>query len=94
MSRRYVQVIDGDEVPLTSEEITALEAKDAADTDEFMRRHIRQVRDAKLAATDWTQVPDAPVSASDWTAYRQALRDITDHANFPNITDEDWPVEP
>jgi hypothetical protein len=26
--------------------------------------------------------------------YRQALRDITDHVNFPYLADEDWPVKP
>lgn len=28
------------------------------------------------------------------TAYRQALRDITDHVNFPYLNDADWPVKP
>jgi hypothetical protein len=28
------------------------------------------------------------------TSYRQALRDITNHANWPNLNDEDWPTKP
>jgi hypothetical protein len=28
------------------------------------------------------------------TSYRQALRDITSHANWPNLTDADWPTKP
>lgn len=27
-------------------------------------------------------------------AYRQALRDITSHVNFPFLNEEDWPVKP
>ena len=30
----------------------------------------------------------------DWIAYRQALRDITSHANWPNLSDGDWPTKP
>ena len=26
--------------------------------------------------------------------YRQALRDITTHSNWPNLNPEDWPVKP
>ena len=26
--------------------------------------------------------------------YRQALRDITGHDNWPNLSDSDWPVKP
>ena len=28
------------------------------------------------------------------TTYRQALRDITAHADFPYLVDSDWPVKP
>jgi len=28
------------------------------------------------------------------TAYRQALRDITSHANWPHLEDADWPTKP
>jgi len=28
------------------------------------------------------------------TTYRQALRDITDHSNWPNLQEADWPVKP
>jgi len=26
--------------------------------------------------------------------YRQALRDITTHPNWPNLEESDWPVKP
>ena len=54
----------------------------------------RNKRNALLAETDWTQVADAPVDATAWATYRQALRDITSHANWPNLSDDDWPVKP
>ena len=53
----------------------------------------RTTRDAKLAETDWTGMSDVTM-ASDMTTYRQALRDITSHANFPNLEDADWPEAP
>lgn len=37
---------------------------------------VRRERNARLAASDWTQVADAPVDQSAWAAYRQALRDL------------------
>jgi len=54
---------------------------------------VRATRDAKLAETDWTALTDVTM-AVEMAAYRQALRDITDHANFPNLEDSDWPVAP
>jgi len=52
---------------------------------------VRRERDALLKASDWTQLPDAPVNQEAWAAYRQALRDLTDHVNFPNLSADDWP---
>ncbi len=37
---------------------------------------MRLARDARLAASDWTQLADAPVDRAAWAAYRQALRDF------------------
>lgn len=51
---------------------------------------VRQDRDTKLTASDWTQVADAPVDKAAWATYRQALRDIPTQAGFP-LTIE-WPV--
>ena len=53
---------------------------------------VRIARNQALAASDWTQVADAPVDRAAWADYRQALRDITSQADFPeNII---WPTEP
>ena len=32
--------------------------------------------------------------SSEMATYRQALRDITTHENWPNLEDADWPTEP
>lgn len=53
---------------------------------------VRAERNAKLAASDWTQVADAPVDKAAWATYRQALRDISTQTGFPwEVT---WPTEP
>lgn len=51
---------------------------------------VRTQRDAKLAETDWMGLSDVTMTA-EMAAYRQALRDITTHANFPYLQDSDWP---
>ena len=54
----------------------------------------RTKRNMLLSASDWTQVADAPVDATAWATYRQALRDITTHTNWPHLSESDWPVKP
>ena len=53
----------------------------------------RATRDAKLAETDFYALSDVTMS-SEMTTYRQALRDITGHDNWPNLGDDDWPTKP
>ena len=56
-------------------------------------RDLRQVRNAKLVETDWTQSRDVTLSNdSAWATYRQALRDITDSAT--SLDDVTWPTAP
>ena len=54
---------------------------------------VRADRDSKLAETDFYALSDVTMSA-EMATYRQALRDITDHANFPYLTESDWPIKP
>jgi len=54
---------------------------------------VRRQRNGKLAETDFYALSDVTMSA-EMTTYRQALRDITDHANFPYLEDADWPTKP
>ena len=60
----------------------------------------RAERDRRLAATDYMALSDVSMSA-EMTTYRQSLRDITSHANWPNLasadmdgTGGDWPTKP
>jgi len=53
----------------------------------------RTTRDAKLAETDFYALSDVTMSSA-MTTYRQALRDLPDHSNWPNLEDADWPTKP
>ncbi len=53
----------------------------------------RKKRNELLAATDYFALSDVIMSDS-MQLYRQKLRDITGHANWPNLVDDDWPVKP
>jgi len=59
---------------------------------------VRTRRDSLLEETDWVVVKYTELGEAipaEWTTYRQALRDITTHANFPHLNDdEDWPAKP
>lgn len=94
MTRIHVSTYGG-ERPFTPEEeaeADAMEAEYEAGADDRAAAEVRTERDAKLAATDWTQVADAPVSQEDWAAYRALLRSIPEQEGFPN--EVTWPVEP
>ena len=69
------------------------EAAYQADLDAKAAASVRSTRDAKIAETDWMALTDVTMS-TEMAAYRQALRDITTHANFPNLQDSDWPTKP
>ncbi len=55
---------------------------------------IRKQRDELLAKSDWVVIKAIEQGTQvepEWTIYRQALRDITDNPEFPNV---DLPVHP
>ena len=57
----------------------------------------RAKRESFLFDSDWTQVPDSPLTDSkktEWATYRQALRDLPTHSNWPVLADSDWPTMP
>ena len=54
---------------------------------------VRTKRDGLLADTDWHGMSDVTMTDA-MTSYRQALRDITTHSDFPNLADDDWPTAP
>ena len=60
----------------------------------------RERRNHLLEETDWMAGSDVTMT-NEWKTYRQALRDITKHSNWPNLklggpgTEEtDWPAKP
>ena len=58
---------------------------------------LKMHRENMLQGSDWTQLPDSPLSDSkkaEWGVYRQGLRDITSHENWPEITLADFPSAP
>ena len=62
-----------------------------------MAESTRQKRNQELKDSDWSVGSDSPLTEAQkelWRTYRQELRDITTHANFPNLAIEDWPEPP
>ena len=53
----------------------------------------RSTRNNKLAETDFYALSDVTMSSA-MTTYRQALRDLPTHDNWPNLEDADWPTKP
>ena len=53
----------------------------------------RQIRDRLIGETDWWAMSDRTMTAEQ-TAYRQALRDISTHSNWPHLEISDWPTKP
>ena len=59
--------------------------------------NVRAHRDRLLSETDWVVVMHTEKGTNiplEWETYRQALRDITSHVNFPYLAEEDWPTKP
>jgi len=85
---------------MTSEEQAAAAAAVDAQTAANNRTH----RNALLAESDWMVIRSQETSTTldaDWATYRQALRDIPTHSNWPDLaypspdgSDGDWPLAP
>jgi len=79
-------------------------AKVVTASNNHMASFNRSDRNSRLAKCDWvvTKALESGGSVpSDWATYRTALRNITTHANWPNLVSPDldgsggdWPVEP
>lgn len=73
--------------------VTDKTSDETQDYDDGVAEANRARRDGLLSDTDFHALSDVTMSAA-MTTYRQALRDITDHANWPNLADSDWPAKP
>lgn len=74
---------------MTADEIATRDAETAVKN--------RAIRNTLLDNSDWTQMNDSPLAneaKTAWATYRQALRDLSGLAAWPNLTDADWPVAP
>jgi len=92
--------VDGINVALTAEEEKALEDQrkiDIVTSLEMKNEEKREERNGLLAASDWTQSNDSPLTdevKASWVTYRTALRNLSNHSNWPNLEDSDWPTKP
>ena len=65
------------------------------DYEEDVSRFTREERNQLLLDSDWTQLSDVNQRTRyAYVGYRQALRDLTDHENWPQLTADDWPKKP
>ena len=79
-----------------SQKAAAQTAKDNATAEST-----RAERNRRLTESDWMANSDVTMTDA-WKTYRQALRDITKHSNWPYLKspdpqgagDNDWPVKP
>lgn len=65
--------------------------------DESKSAERRNERNSLLAGSDWTQMADSPLTdakKAEWATYRTALRDLPTHANWPDLSEDDWPTRP
>tara|TARA_R110001606_G_scaffold39017_2_gene108317 strand:+ start:3743 stop:4237 length:495 start_codon:yes stop_codon:yes gene_type:complete len=72
--------------------VVALTADEIAENSDSAATSNRKKRNTLLAETDYLALTDVTLDAIT-TTYRQALRDITDHANWPHLEEGDWPVK-
>ena len=90
------KLVDGILTDLSDAEIAAYQALDqewTAGANDRAAAEYREKRNQLLAATDFFALTDVTLTA-EMTTYRQALRDITSHQNWPNLSDNDWPQKP
>tara|TARA_R100000700_G_scaffold37257_1_gene47245 strand:+ start:15017 stop:15310 length:294 start_codon:yes stop_codon:yes gene_type:complete len=75
-----------------SDRLLQIQKEWAAGADDRAWEELRQERNEKLQASDWTQSRDVTLSNDDeWKAYRSALRDLPETTDPAN---PDWPKEP
>jgi hypothetical protein len=73
--------------------VTSKTAEQITDYDTSKTGENRYNRNELLKDTDWWATSDRTMSDAQ-KKYRQDLRDITLHSNWPNIKDTDWPTKP
>jgi hypothetical protein len=86
----------GDEWLLNHQAVD-MTVEEIAERDAVVANGVREERGKLLAETDWVVVFHTEKGTNiplEWETYRQALRDITNHVNFPHLQEADWPTKP
>jgi len=99
---RWVKLINGIEVDMTAEEITArqIEEQDWENNKpskfDITIENLRIKRNQLLAETDWTVLPDSPVAdKTAWQNYRTELRNLTNElTTVEQVNAVTWPTKP
>jgi len=87
---KYVKSVNGEEVPMTYEEIAeykdmmAIHSTKKVCAFDTKLNALRQQRNVRLDECDWTQTADTSLSAAEkkaWVKYRQELRDLTNNVD-------------
>jgi hypothetical protein len=76
---------------MTFAEQTQIEFPEASE--QALASLARRHRDRLLALCDWRTLTDAPGDRAAWVAYRQALRDAPQQAEWPNNPIPEAPTE-
>jgi hypothetical protein len=97
----YNEVLDSDQVVINADDVQITQRVRGMTSDERAVRdtdnmvYLREIRNSKLAATDFYALSDVTMS-SDMATYRQALRDLPATADITkwDTADWAWPTEP
>lgn len=100
-SKKYFAIPDGYDISnVKLEEVVDgygefVLVEDTTKTDNPLWQTLKNMRNVKLSASDWTDLPHASLSEEEktaWVEYRQDLRDIPQ--DFDTVDDVIWPIEP
>lgn len=72
--------------------LTYAEPEPVVQTTEQKAQQLRGERNWMLLETDWMMLSDSDAPSQQWLDYRQALRDVTSQAGFPDSVT--WPTKP
>ena len=92
---RHHATVNGN-VAFTAEEETARDAEEASFLVEQAAEKVASIRVERnrlLTETDFYALSDVTMTDA-MTAYRQALRNLPAHSNWPNLESANWPTKP
>lgn len=90
-----VSVKGNDGIYYQSWDIVEMNEEEKAQATIVKALKVRSQRNFNLSQSDWTQLSDAPLTEAEklgWDTYRQELRDMPNHPEFPWATP--WPNHP